>query len=289
MERVIVSVFFVSNPGSTLRSLARLRTISPAPTIRTSASATSATTSALRVPPPPASESARPRPCLSASLRLALVRRHAGASPASMPVTSERTRVKARTPASTPTSLTRGSWSPRNATMSLTPKPARKRPSAPPATARSSVSANICCRTRRRLAPSAVRTAISLRRPRVFARTRLATLAQAIRRTKPTAPRSTSRAGRTSPTRSSRSGMTMAPQPLLSSGYCWARRAESVFISACACSTARRASAAQVRNSRGCPGARALRESTPAASRASPNPGTRTGRAGRRRPCGSGR
>ena len=75
---------------------------------------------------------------------------------------------------------------------------------------------------RARLAPRAARTAISLRRASVRARTRLATLAQAISRTHPTAPSSTSSAGRTSPTRSSCSGMTAAPQPLSSVGY-WRR------------------------------------------------------------------
>ena len=57
-----------------------------------------------------------------------------------------------------------------------------------------------------RLAPRAVRMAISRWRPAARASSRLATLAQAIRRTKPTAPTRISRAGRTSPTSASRRG-----------------------------------------------------------------------------------
>ena len=59
---------------------------------------------------------------------------------------------------------------------------------------------------RGRRAPMAVRMAISLRRERVRARRRLATLAHAMRRTKATAASSIKRAGRTSPTVSSRRG-----------------------------------------------------------------------------------
>ena len=110
----------------------------------------------------------------------------------------------------------------RNATISLTPAPATRSPSRPPASASRVVSAKSCRTMRARLAPRAARTAISLRRPSVRASTRLATFAQAISRTHPTAPSSTSSAGRTSPTRSSCSGMTAAPQPLSSAGY-WRR------------------------------------------------------------------
>ncbi len=59
-----------------------------------------------------------------------------------------------------------------------------------------------------RLAPIAVRIAISRWRPAARASSRLATLAQAIRSTKPTAPTRISRASRTSPTSASRSGIT---------------------------------------------------------------------------------
>ena len=53
----------------------------------------------------------------------------------------------------------------------------------------------------------------------------------------PRRDRSTSSAGRTSLTRSSCRGITTAPQPLSSSGYCCSSRFEIVFISACACFT----------------------------------------------------
>src|SRR2546429_4297443 len=68
------------------------------------------------------------------------------------------------------------------------PKHARKSPTVPPASERSTVSARIWRSTAARLAPSDVRIAISFFRARVLASTRLATLAHAIKRTKATAP-----------------------------------------------------------------------------------------------------
>src|SRR5258708_4055869 len=91
--------------------------------------------------------------------------------------------------------------------------------------------------TMARLAPSDVRMAISFFRARVLASTRLATLAHAMRSTKATAPNKTSSAGRTSPTSCSRKGRSVAPQPLLSSGYCCSRRAEIALRSSLACAT----------------------------------------------------
>ena len=67
---------------------------------------------------------------------------------------------------------------------------------------------------RKRLAPSAVRTAISLRRAVERASSKFAMFAQAISRTKATAPRSTSNDRRTSPTNRSCNFVTLMPQPL---------------------------------------------------------------------------
>src|SRR5262249_23655521 len=52
-----------------------------------------------------------------------------------------------------------------------------------------------------------------------LASNRFATLAQATRSTRATAPRSTSRAGRTPPKTTAASGSTCAPRPSLASGY----------------------------------------------------------------------
>ena len=69
----------------------------------------------------------------------------------------------------------------------------------PPASETRMLSVSSCLSRRSRVAPRAVRTAISFERAAARASSRLATLAQAMRSTNPTAPRSTSSAGRTSP------------------------------------------------------------------------------------------
>ena len=72
---------------------------------------------------------------------------------------------------------------------------------------------------RRRLPPSAARTAISRDRPRPRASSRFATFAHAISSTNATTPASTSDVVRSSgPTIASRSGSMVTPQPLLVSG-----------------------------------------------------------------------
>ena len=68
------------------------------------------------------------------------------------------------------------------------PTLATTRPTAAPASASTSVSASSCMTVRRRLAPSAVRIAISLPRATVRASSRLATFAHAMRSTPNTAP-----------------------------------------------------------------------------------------------------
>ena len=82
-----------------------------------------------------------------------------------------------------------------------------------PAPARTRLSVRSCRRIRPRPAPSAVRIAISLCRPVARARRRLATFAQAIRRTNATAPRRTVSAGREEPVICSASGAAPAVHP----------------------------------------------------------------------------
>jgi hypothetical protein len=72
--------------------------------------------------------------------------------------------------------------------------------------------------TRPRVAPSASRTAISFRRDDDRASIRLATLAAAISSTSPTAPSSTSRAGRMSPVSCSCIATTVTPHCFLKGG-----------------------------------------------------------------------
>ena len=184
---------------------------------------------------PPASASVLPKPSFIASLKSVLVSRQAGAKPARMPVNTEIESVNANTHPSSVTMIEAGSRSARNARISFTANCARSRPRAPPAIESRVVSVRICCTTRLRLAPKAVRMAISLRRASAFATNKFATFAQAMSRTNATAPNNTSSAGRMSPTIWSRSGTTIAPQPLSSSGYCCSRRREIVVISTCAC------------------------------------------------------
>jgi hypothetical protein len=93
-------------------------------------------------------------------------------------------------------------------------------PSAPPAAASTRLSVRNCANTRPRLAPRAARTATSRWRNVPRASSRFATFAQAIRSTKPTAPRSSH-----SPVTVSRlrkfplRGSTPAPQPLADRGF----------------------------------------------------------------------
>src|SRR5205823_5037667 len=82
------------------------------------------------------------------------------------------------------------------------PHHARRRPVHAPRNARTRPSVNNCVTMRRRLAPSAVRIAISRRRWFARASNKFATLAQAMSKTRNTAETIVSKAGRTSPTRS---------------------------------------------------------------------------------------
>ena len=138
----------------------------------------------------------------------------AGAIPNSTPVTSDTSAVNAATRPSTPTSRRRGMLSGADATSASTPQNASSRPTAPPASAMSTLSVSSCWTIRPRLAPSAVRSAISLRRDAARASSRFATLAHAISSTRPTAPSRTKSARPVSPTISSCSGRTVALKPL---------------------------------------------------------------------------
>ena len=90
---------------------------------------------------------------------------------------------------------------------------------------------------RLREAPSAVRTAISRRRETPRASSRLATLTQAMSRTRPTAPSSSSNAGRILPVTWPWIGTTLALQPVLDAGLAAVRSAAICVISLWACAS----------------------------------------------------
>ena len=83
--------------------------------------------------------------------------------------------------------------------------------------------------------PSAVRIAISRCRAAARASKRLATLAQAINKTKTTAAKIVMRAGRTSPIKSLWNEKTRSERPVFDFEYCCSSRAAMVFISASHC------------------------------------------------------
>ena len=149
----------------------------------------------------PESELPRLWPCLRASLTSDFVKRRAGSSPARMPAKRERHDGEGQHGASSVISAKRGRRSARNLTMSVVPKLARNRPKrASREREKHESPKGPGAESRQRVAPRAERMAISFLRARILPRTRLATLAQAMSKTKPTAPRRRRRAGRISPT-----------------------------------------------------------------------------------------
>ena len=122
------------------------------------------------------------------------------------PVTSVSSAVNPSTDLSMPMSRARGRYSRASSPSALVPQAAISNPTSPPSVASSTLSVSICRMSRRRLPPIAVRMAISRSRVVARASSRLATFAQPISSTNPTAPSSTSSAGRTFPTTRSASG-----------------------------------------------------------------------------------
>ena len=94
-----------------------------------------------------------------------------------------------------------------------------------------------CPTIRVRLAPSAVRIAISRCRAVERASKRLVTFAHAMSNTNATAARIVINAGRTSPTISSCNEYTRSERSVFDFGYCFSNRAPIVFISASHCWT----------------------------------------------------
>ena len=183
----------------------------PAPISSTNETATSPMTNKPRsrfpLLPPPAS---RP-PSFNVSFRFKWEDWRAGARPNPIPVTMATNAVKISTLASMLIVCTCAIVAGMNVFSIRMPPTARSKPNPAPNTASKTLSVRNWRVTRERLAPSASRSAISFCRTAARASSRFATLAQAMRRTNPTAPSKMRSAGLMSPTTSSWSGTTTAP------------------------------------------------------------------------------
>ncbi len=215
-------------PRSTVTSRMKLETKSPAPTTSMTASATSATTRAERtrcfIRPPVAD---RP-PSRSDACRFGRDNCSAGITPQRRPVTTAAIAATRRTRKSRPTVASRGRSSGIEARSTLTPHSAMSSATASPAIDNTRLSTNKLRAMRHRLAPRAARTDISLDRFAALTSIRLATLAQAIRRTQPTAPRSNTIQFRVRPTVASCSGAAAQVLSSNQSGY-FASRADVIL------------------------------------------------------------
>lgn len=166
----------------------KLRSISPAPTSNSAASATSVpiranrtqrfTDTGERPPSRNLSPGSSPATC------------HAGMTPARIAVATHTPAVKSNTGKSSrarsvPTARNSGGVS---VTSNCTAHHATTNPTRPPRKARTRLSVNVCRSSRARAAPTAARIAISRRRPAPRANSRFATFVQAInsRKTPPT-------------------------------------------------------------------------------------------------------
>jgi hypothetical protein len=166
--------------------------------------------------------------------------RSAGASPNRIADNTQTANVNARAARPMPTSFTLGTpCGPRSRTQCKA-RNATAMPKAPPVNARSTLSVSNWRTIRARVAPSAVRTAISFWRATPRDSCRFARLTHAISRTKATAPSNRYNVRRTLPTTCSRSGTIPNVRPPLvgyTSGNSCRRCAVMVSISACACCT----------------------------------------------------
>ena len=209
------------NPGGTCVSVEKLRSSRPAPTSSTRARPTSTTTRVARVfrcwtPPNPPLPSS-----LSEWRTFDRIACTAGTSPNTSPVRIDTPTANTATGHASPMFCARGSAAALAALRSDTPHKATSNPAAPLTHARTTLSIRSCRKIRPRPAPSAKRSAISLRRPTPRASSRLATFAQAISRTSTTAPRSIRSAGRTFCTSRSCTGVTSTRTSRFDSGS-WA-------------------------------------------------------------------
>ena len=208
-----------SNPVSTCCIWKKLRINSPAPVSSTNASATSVTTSALRILCRPPELVPRP-PSFMQPARFGRVACSAGASPNTMPVRTDSARVNSSTRASIETSASRGRENGGTASSSaaFNASPSAS-PSTPPQTDSNTFSVRNCRTSLHLPAPTEARIATSRSRDVPRASVRLARFAQPISSTMPTADSSTYSDWRSCvPTTVSANGSIATPQPLFESG-----------------------------------------------------------------------
>ena len=172
--------------------------MSVAPTSKTNAIAISKTTSKWRRKRPLRSSIAPLAPSVRESVALDLDISQAGRRPTRTAVTNPRPSVTANAIPSTATASIRGTSPGVSFSSVARLHDARTAPARQPAKPSSELSVKSCRMIRHRPAPMAKRTAISFRRETARTKKRPATLAQAVRRTSPTAPQSANRAGRVS-------------------------------------------------------------------------------------------
>ena len=180
------------NPRLTCCSRSRLWLRRPAPISRIVASASSAAARPLR------SRGRAPLDarvaCLRTSFKSVFAACQAGAMPNSSPVTIVSANANSSTVASMRTSGTGRRFAGITASIASTAHSAASNPAAPPIDDSTRLSTSSCRSSRPRLAPSAVRTAISFCRDAARASSRFATFADAISSTQPTAQSSTTSA-----------------------------------------------------------------------------------------------
>ena len=221
-------------PGSMRCCAARLRSIRPAPSRRTSASPTSATSRPARPAPPPPSTAPRwPRARAIGTCD----RRSDGPSPKSTVVRTTNPSANRNAGRSNAMPSRRGRFGGASHRSRSTPHAATARPARPPPTASTRFSVSRYETTPRRPDPSAVLTASSFWRAAPRTSTRLATFAHAMSSTIATAASSTISARRTSPTSRSRSVVTSTVTLVLAAGYAASRDAAIAVSSARAAST----------------------------------------------------
>ena len=220
-------------PRSMLAAERRLRRQSPVTQRSTSDMAICATTRKLRrvQKRPGRARTSSPLRAVEGKRQAAV---QAGRSPNNAPVMRLRRKVKTRTLASTPTLRSRVTGA-ENGSGELVAQTEMSIPRRPPTRERRMLSVRTWRRSCARVAPRAMRTAISCWRPAACARKRLATLAQAMRRTRKTTSMRVERKSRK--TLLSRGGSEPAcskrkPRFLSVSGWAAAKRCARRFNSA---------------------------------------------------------
>ena len=177
------------NPGVVRRIRTTVLIISPAQVSNTSARAISVTTNVFLVRWRETVAVLRPA-SRKHSLTSLFTARKAGIIPKAIPVSTQVPKVNSKTRPSTTVPAAFGNQIGADTLKTLTPRNAKTSPAIPPTRESNTLSVSIWQTKILRFAPNATRTPISFRRPSPRTSSRLATLAHAINKTSPTAPKS---------------------------------------------------------------------------------------------------